>query len=162
MTGSSYTVSNEPDSDPVRRIVRARYGSSFSHALQIAICNMCEGDRDLLRHSIVHDRSIDQLGRIYSIHRATAARRLGKARARIVASLRKLLMAKHAFSDEEFDGVARDVWDQLEVNLAGLLRADPDGRAPVLAPGSRRNASLRMDGNDERLCATRSCSRRLR
>ena len=127
------------DADQTSNLIEKRYLPSFAQALQAAIQDVSPHDRALL-HSCIQGSSIDKLGEVYSIHRATAARWLERARNRIFASLRQSLMREHAFSDEEFDSIARDMCQRLDVSLASMLDPSPSSAEPptLLARAARR------------------------
>jgi len=105
-------------SDPVIRIIRGRYGRAFQDALERAIDGLSSTDRNLLR---LHTRrcSIDQIGRIYGVHRATAARWLDRARARVLEGARLRLAASSTDVPEgEFRSIAWDVRSELDLHLS--------------------------------------------
>jgi RNA polymerase sigma-70 factor (ECF subfamily) len=63
--------------------------------------------------------SIDQIGRAYSVHRATAARWLSATKKRLFGSVRdKLRDLQPKLTDEEFKSVARLVQSQLDLTFA--------------------------------------------
>jgi len=107
------------DDDPGARLLRERFLPSFSQALRSAVAGASARDRHLLRQCL-HGTTIDQLGQAYSIHRATAARWLERARNRVFEVLRQQLMLRHGLSDEEFDGIARELCEHLEGALTSL------------------------------------------
>lgn len=107
------------DADPGARLLRERFLPSFSQALRSAVTGASALDRRLLGQCLA-GTSIDQLGRVYSIHRATAARWLERARNRVFESLRQQLMVRHGLSDEEFDGIARELCEHLDGTLTSL------------------------------------------
>jgi len=111
------------DDDPAAGLTRARYLASFSLALKSAIQSAPAVDRHLLR-SCISGASIDQLGRAYSIHRATAARWLERARQRIFEAFRQQLTCRHGLSDEELESLARELCEHLDGTLESLQEAD--------------------------------------
>lgn len=136
------------DADQTSNLIEKRYLPSFAQALEAAIQDVSPHDRALL-HSCIQGSSIDKLGEVYSIHRATAARWIERARNRIFASLRQTLMREHALSDEEFDSIAREMCERLDVSLASMLEASPSSPQPptVLARAARR--APRVDSNGQ-------------
>ena len=112
-------ASHVVDDDPGARLLCERFLPSFSQALRSAVRGASALDRRLLRMCL-DGTTIDQLGRVYSIHRATAARWLERARNRVFESLRQQLMVRHGLSDEEFDGIARELCEHLDGTLTSL------------------------------------------
>jgi RNA polymerase sigma-70 factor, ECF subfamily len=82
------------------------------------------GDRHLLRQHLVAGLSIDQLGAVLGIHRATAARRITRARERLAADTRAELARRLALAPEELDEVIGLVMSRLDVSLGQLLASD--------------------------------------
>jgi RNA polymerase sigma-70 factor (ECF subfamily) len=63
--------------------------------------------------------SIDQIGRAYSVHRATAARWLSATKRKLFESVRdQLRNAEPRLTDDEFKSVARLVQSQLDLTFA--------------------------------------------
>ena len=128
------------DADQTSNLIEKRYLPSFAQALEAAIQDVSPHDRALL-HSCIQGSSIDKLGEAYSIHRATAARWLERARNRIFASLRQSLMREHALSDEEFDSIAREMCQRLDVSLASMLDPSPSSTSsPTVLTRAARHA----------------------
>lgn len=70
-------------------------------ALTFALGSLSDRDRALLRHAFVDGRNVDELGAIYGVHRATAARWVAAARERLVETTRQDLMQRLRVSDVE-------------------------------------------------------------
>jgi RNA polymerase sigma-70 factor (ECF subfamily) len=105
-------------SDPLLRIIRSRYGHAFQEALQRALSELSSTDRNLLRLHMQRC-SIDQIGRMYGVHRATAARWLDRAKRRVLDGARHRLATSSAFvPDGEFSSIAWDVQSELELHLS--------------------------------------------
>jgi RNA polymerase sigma-70 factor (ECF subfamily) len=135
---ASYHQNLEPldasDDDPGAGLLRERFLPSFSQALGSALAGASTLDRRLLRHCL-DGTTIDQLGRAYSVHRATAARWLERARNRVFESLRRQLMVRHGLSDEEFDCIAHELCEHLEGTLTSL--PEPEAAEAEPRPISR-------------------------
>jgi RNA polymerase sigma-70 factor (ECF subfamily) len=71
-------------------------------------------ERNVLRMHMVHQLSIDEIGRTYEVHRATAARWLTSIRDRLQDETRKLLRDRLGLADRELDSLFRVVESQLE------------------------------------------------
>ena len=99
-------------------LTKGRYLELFQEALNRAIGELPSRERNVLRMHLVGRCNIDQIGTIYSVHRATVARWLWVTRQNLFDSVRAQLRAQEPdLTDEEFDSVARLVQSQLDVSL---------------------------------------------
>jgi RNA polymerase sigma-70 factor (ECF subfamily) len=73
----------------------------FEAALAFAMGELSDRDRSLLRHAFVDRRNIDEIGAVYGVHRATAARWIAAARAQLVEHTRADLTRRLGVSDLE-------------------------------------------------------------
>jgi RNA polymerase sigma-70 factor (ECF subfamily) len=104
---------------PESTLTRARFHVPFTDALRHAVVGLSQKDRNLLRMHVVGRCSIDQIGRAYNVHRATAARWLEHAKERILQSVRaELDLAGPRLTDSEFQSVARVVGGELELGIS--------------------------------------------
>jgi RNA polymerase sigma-70 factor, ECF subfamily len=128
----------QTDSSPLNDIIRSRYGDSFQRALKNAISALPSRERNLLRLQLVGRCSIDQLGRMYLVHRATAARWLESARNRVFESVREQMKLEHRLTDGEFDSIARGVRSQLDLSItatiSGLAESASSSETDTLDP----------------------------
>jgi len=104
-------------------VIKAEYRAAVDQAMRDAAARLDLADRHLLHQHFVAGLSIDQLGVALGIHRATAARRLIRAREALVADTRALLAARLQLSSEELDDVIGMVLSRLDVSLPGLFGA---------------------------------------
>lgn len=111
----------QADTSPISDIVKSRYADSFQRALKTAISSLPSRERNLLRLQLVGRCSIDQLGRMYLVHRATAARWLESARNRVFESVREQMKLEHRLTDGEFDSIARGVRSQLDLSITATI-----------------------------------------
>jgi RNA polymerase sigma-70 factor (ECF subfamily) len=139
----------QTESSPLNDIVKSRYRDSFQRALKNAIHSLPARERNLLRLQLVGRCSIDQLGRMYLVHRATAARWLEAARNRVFESVRQQMKAEHHLSDGEFDSIARGVRSQLDLSITATISGLSGGAAnneielPDPDPGSEDGSRSR-------------------
>ncbi len=103
--------------DPETETFKHRYAASFERALREAVAELSVKDRALLRLHVEERCSIDDLGRAYGVHRATAARWLEAARRRVFDSVRaRLSLGARTMTETELESVARLVRSGLEWN----------------------------------------------
>lgn len=106
---------------PESSLTKVRFCEPFREALRSAIAELPKKERNLLRMHIQGRCSIDQIGRAYGVHRATAARWLEQAKMHIVRDVRtRLDVAGARLTDSEFQSVARLVGGDLELGLSTL------------------------------------------
>jgi RNA polymerase sigma-70 factor (ECF subfamily) len=114
------------DQSPESFLTRARFGDEFQRALQRAVAALSAQERNVLRMHVAGQCSIDEIGRAYNVHRATAARWIERARADIYEAVRRdLCSSRHAqLTESEFKSLAHLIGSELELNLsAGSTRA---------------------------------------
>jgi RNA polymerase sigma-70 factor (ECF subfamily) len=102
-------------------VVKAEYRTAVAQAMHEGAQALEPGDRHLLRQHFVAGLSIDQLGAVLGIHRATAARRIQRAREQLVAETKRRLAVKLKLPDGELDEVLGLVMSRLDVSIAKLL-----------------------------------------
>src|SRR5204862_1497770 len=102
-------------SDLALDVVKAEYRGAVTAALREAATRLAPGDRHLLRQHFVGGLSIDQLGAVLGIHRATAARRIARARDQLVAVTRELLAARLDVTPREIDDVVALVASRVSI-----------------------------------------------
>jgi RNA polymerase sigma-70 factor (ECF subfamily) len=108
--------------NPELVLIRARYGRAFQKALRAAVAALSGQERNVLRMHVLGQCSIDEIGRAYDVHRATAARWLERIRTRIYEAVRRDLSGRHTeLSDSEFRSLARMMGSELELSLSENL-----------------------------------------
>lgn len=112
---------HEPDL--VSAIGQSRYAPTFVDGLRLAIGQLDEQDRLLLKRAILDGSTIDVLGDIYAIHRSTASRRLRRIRQIIALGVRRQLKTRHRLGDGDVDELARDLGGWLEPGLRLILES---------------------------------------
>ncbi len=102
-------------------LTKARYGALFEGALHDAVAGLSAQERNVLRMHVAGRCSIDEIGRAYNVHRATAARWLDRTRAQIYESVRQELCERHdKLTASEFKSLATLMGSQLELSLTGV------------------------------------------
>ena len=111
----------DPGADPELAAMRGTYAESFRAAFGEALGELSARDRNVLRYHLVDGLSIDELGAIYRVHRATAARWLVKIRETLYEVTRRKLLESLALSPSELDSVIRLIRSRLDASIAGKL-----------------------------------------
>ena len=105
------------DLDLEASLLRARFGRAFQDALRAAIAGLSEQERNVLRLHAVGHCNIDEIGRAYNVHRATAARWIERCRSKIYAEVRDALKLQHGVTASEFKSLAVLLGAELELSL---------------------------------------------
>lgn len=103
---------------------KQRYAAEFRVAFDEAVAALDERERNLLRQHHIDGLTVDALSALYRVHRATAARWVGAARAALLAGIRVRLLQRLKVSEPELDSILRQVRSQIDVSLR-LMRPPP-------------------------------------
>jgi RNA polymerase sigma-70 factor (ECF subfamily) len=120
--------------DPELGYLKALYRHEVLAALTAALATLPVRERRLLRHSLVDGLSIDELGALFQVHRATAARWLEKARELMSEALRSTLEERLKIDPAELEEVLSLVRSRLDVSVRRLLSSAADDAAPPTEP----------------------------
>jgi RNA polymerase sigma-70 factor (ECF subfamily) len=107
--------------DPDVRLVKHTYQEALEAAFVHAADRLSPRDKNLLRYGLSEGLNIDQIGRIYGVHRVTAARWLQQARASFVEHVQVVVMERLKMSESEFGSVLRLVLSQIDVTIARVF-----------------------------------------
>jgi RNA polymerase sigma-70 factor, ECF subfamily len=105
------------DPDPALEDLKAGYRDQLADAFREALKTLSARDRTLLRYQIVDGLTIDDIGELYRVHRATAARWLATIRDGLVERTRSLLADALGVNTAEAASIVRLVHSQLEVSV---------------------------------------------
>lgn len=111
----------EDELDLEMDFLKKKYRADFKVAIERALADLKSEERNLLRQQIIGGLSIDQIGALHNIHRATAARRLARARESLLLGTRKELMSLLRIDREEFDSIMGLISSNLDVSFARML-----------------------------------------
>lgn len=104
--------------DPELESIRARYAGPFREALREAIHALEADERNALRLHVAEGVSLDDIARMYGVHRATIARWIQSARERLLKGTRKLLEERLRLSPREFESLVRLCQSRLELSFS--------------------------------------------
>ncbi|HEX8702002.1 MAG TPA: sigma-70 family RNA polymerase sigma factor [Myxococcaceae bacterium] len=116
----------EPGDDPELAYLKSTYRAEFNEAFAQALTALEPRQRNVLRLKYLDGLSIDQLGALYGVHRATAARWAVAAQEALLAETRRRLTERLRLTHSQLDSVLRLISSQLDVNLSRLLRSRLD------------------------------------
>lgn len=106
--------------------IRARYRDEFRDSFKEGLANLAPRDRNVLRYHLLDSLGIDEIGALYGVHRATAARWIHTAREHLLASVKRAFAARLKVSDAEFESLFFAVRSHLDVSLGSFLHAGPE------------------------------------
>lgn len=107
--------------DPEHAYLKTHYGEQLREALARALAQLPPEDRNLLRFRFADGLTLDELARVFDMHRATVARHLARARGTVRKATLRALQAELRLDGAEADSLVRMVRSQLELSLSALL-----------------------------------------
>jgi RNA polymerase sigma-70 factor (ECF subfamily) len=107
---------------PERKHLRSTYTAELKKAIREAFASLEVRQRNLLRQHILDELTIDDLARLYRVHRATCARWLADARADLGKHTRKRLVAALGLpSKDDVDSMLRFLDSDIELSISRIL-----------------------------------------
>lgn len=114
--------------DPELALLQRQYGAEFRAAFRNSFVSLTARERNLIRHHIVDRLGIDGIAALYGVHRATAARRLTRARSTLIKRLQRELQIRLQLDREQLEGVLALLQGKLELSLRLFLTPPRDAR----------------------------------
>jgi RNA polymerase sigma-70 factor (ECF subfamily) len=99
---------------------KQRYRDVFKRAFRDALATLSPRDRVLLRMHILDGLSVDQIGVLQSVHRATAARWVERARETLSRHIRRELMTQLGTDPFETSEMMGWMQSRIELSLSAL------------------------------------------
>jgi RNA polymerase sigma-70 factor (ECF subfamily) len=109
------------DADPEVLYMKERYKAEMEEAITGALTQLSDRERTLLRLHLGEHMSIDELGTMYRVNRATAARWLAAARESLITSARDALRTRLKLSDRECESIGVLIQSDLQLSIARRL-----------------------------------------
>lgn len=107
--------------DPELGFLKRVYRDEFRNAFGEAMASLSPRDRNVLRHHFVDRMSIDEIGDLYRVHRATAGRWIGRARASVLTATRARMLDTLEVGEGELDSIMRLIESRLDVTVSRHL-----------------------------------------
>jgi RNA polymerase sigma-70 factor (ECF subfamily) len=107
--------------DPQRAHLRERYTTELKHAIREAFAALEVRQRNMLRQHILDELTIDDLAKLYRVHRATCARWLADARAELGRGTRKRLVGALGMPAAELESLLRFLDSDIELSISRIL-----------------------------------------
>lgn len=109
--------------------MKRRYRTEFEEALREVFAALPTRERNLVRYYFGEGLSIDALGVLYGVHRATAARQVKRVTNALMNGARKVLTARLHANREEMSSILRMIQSQLDTSLRAVLTDDENDEA---------------------------------
>jgi RNA polymerase sigma-70 factor (ECF subfamily) len=109
-----------PERDLELDYLKRTYGAEFKEALAEAFASLAARDRNLLRQFFGHGLTVDEMGPLYRVHRATVARWVARARETLVAATRDAMVKRLRVRPSELASLLRLIRSELEVSVRAL------------------------------------------
>lgn len=127
-------------------LFRHEHAPAIRRALERGLSGLPLEDRRLLRLSLVQGLSIDALGKLYEIHRSSAARRVARSRQRAYEAVKNHLQHELGeLSTDEFASLISTLYSDLETTLSGLLATHLPTSLESAAESVRKDRATRVD-----------------
>lgn len=122
--------------DPELRYMKERYRAAFRVAFEQAVRRLSSRERNILRLQLDAGLTVEQIGEVYGVHRATATRWLTKIRDQLMSDTRRELGERVGVSSSELDGVMELIQSRLDVSVRRMLETitPSETDAPSSAP----------------------------
>ncbi len=113
------SLSQLPDleADPELALLKEASGELVERSLREALRELDSATRLILQQHLIDGLTIDQLGGVYRIHRATAARRVAKAREALLAGTRQKLRQASKRTGRELDSLINFAQSRVKLSL---------------------------------------------
>ncbi len=102
-------------------LIEQEYQTAFLTAVKAAVGKLRTRQRMLLRCQFTQQLSIDEIGTMYGVHRATAARWLGDIRQQILAETRRHLRNQLGLSSDAVESILKHPHRSLDQSLSSLF-----------------------------------------
>jgi len=106
---------------PDLQYMKDMYRPAFRVAFQEALSSLEPRERTLLKQNLLDGMSIDQIAKVYQVHRATAARWLSSARQSLMDGTRGRFQSKLGIDDGECDSIMRMIRSRLDITIRRTL-----------------------------------------
>ena len=114
----------EGSSGPEEDYFKRYYSDAFKKAFQQALRTLPPEQRNLLRYYYIDGLTVDQIGRIYRVHKATISRRLADIRELLLTETRNALVRELDVGQPEFESIMRLIQSRLDVSICRFLKPD--------------------------------------
>jgi len=122
---------------------RKHYAAEFKEAFEEALAGLSAVERNLLRLSLVDGLSVDEVGVVFGVHRATAARRIAGAREAVQKATRRVLTERLKLAPAELRSIMGYIQSHLDLSLQRLLGSEEPAEDATPRPKARKSMKAR-------------------
>jgi RNA polymerase sigma-70 factor (ECF subfamily) len=112
-----------PAHDPELAFLKDTYRAAFAEAFAGAVRGLESRERNLLRLHHLGGVTLDELAKMYGMHRATVVRQLAKVRSTLLSETQKGLKRRLRIGAAELESILGLIQSRLDVSVDGLLRS---------------------------------------
>ena len=125
LLGNNEQILNIPDSLQNLELdfLKREYQGQFKEAFAVAVDVLSPHERNLLRQHLIHQLTVEQLGKLYGVHASTISRRVTKARERLLKETREAFMQRLKISNRDFDSIMVIIRSRLDLSMPRLLQS---------------------------------------
>jgi RNA polymerase sigma-70 factor (ECF subfamily) len=109
---------------PEMELLRAKYHPEFETATTLGLQRLTSRQRAVLRLYLLAGLNIDEIGKIYTVHRSTVARWISGAEKAVFDAVRSYMNERHQLTTSDVTNLAGLVRSQLQLSLRRLLGDD--------------------------------------
>jgi RNA polymerase sigma-70 factor (ECF subfamily) len=109
--------------DPELEYFKRVYGDAFREAFREAFRALESQERNLLRYAFAQGLTVQAIGAIYDVHRATAARWVTGALDHLARGVKEKLRGRLGINDKEYDAILKLIDSQLHITLERYMQS---------------------------------------
>ena len=114
--------------DPAIEALRLRYADAFRVAFVDAVRALPIDERNALRLNVVDGLNIEQIGRLFGVHRATVARWIAHARETVGDETRRLLKERLGLPEGDVESLVRLCRSRIDVGPSVFVDVKESGQ----------------------------------
>ncbi len=112
------------DDDPEIRYLKRLYTAEFRAAFGEAFRALDSRERNLLRYAFGEGLTVDAIGSLYGVHRATAARWVVGAHTELAGRLKKAMVSRLGAANKDYSSILRLIESSCDITLDRYLKAE--------------------------------------
>jgi RNA polymerase sigma-70 factor (ECF subfamily) len=112
---------SSPDDDPALVQLKARHRTAFKQAFEEAVRRLSPRQHSVLRLHLVRHQTIDQVGAVYGVHRATAARWIDSAKRDLRSLTNRVLAERFDLHGPDLERLVELIESRIELSIDRLL-----------------------------------------
>lgn len=117
--------------DPEIAFLRAKHEQEFQAAVRDALATLGRRERLIYRMHLVDGLTVDRIAAAYGVSQSTVSRWLAKARATVIAEVRRLLVERLQVSETDLDSILGQMISRIDISASQILNQTP---APETSP----------------------------